>query len=450
MLKYITNNPFRILGVYANAPMKDIVASKSKLLAGARVNRQFPTQVDFVNLYGELSRTKENLEEAHANISVQEGKLSACLFWYVCCDSADFIALNHFVTGEYEQAVEIWNRVKSVSSNSNLIVYYLSKEQYVDALVVAESHFVENKTAILTMCGANPSLNIDLFKLLIDALMAEGISLKYERTKLKNPANREYIESIITKPCMDKLYKAIEKAHAVKPSEGPSARLEAGQRLMREASIHLLDLRATLEVDSKSYMFIADKLSEEILLCAIHYYNESSDADRSLKAVELSGYALSLAKSQVQIDRCKKNHDTIHFEAVIDKTLLDVNKEMEQKAKEAKRKAKIEKERKEKAEKERRRKESEEKERLRRQKEMELFNEMDSCQSIDDLAKLRCRCFGSCALDRFDEKFFSMCKSRRDYKKYIKVCGKSAKYYQEANEKSSFFHNLNNLFSIKK
>lgn len=449
MLKCITGNPFRILGVYANTPTKEIIASKSKLLAGARVNRQFPTQVDFVNLYGELSRNIESLEEAHANISVQEGKVSSCLFWYVCCGSADFIALNHLAAGEDEQAIEIWNRVRSVSSNSNLIVYFLSKEQYVDALVIAESHFVTNKSAILNMYGANPSLNVDLFRLIVDTLIAEGVSLKYERTQLKNPASKEYIESIITKPCVDSLYKAIEKAHAVKPSQGPNARLEAGRRLMREASIHLLDLRATLEVDSKSYMFIADKLSEEILLCAIHYYNESSDTDRSLKAVELSGYALSLAKSPIQIERCKKNHDTIHFEAVIDKAVLDADKEMVQKEKEAKRKAKIEKEKKEKEDLERKRKESEERERVQQQKIQELYDKINSCQSIDELAKLKYKYTRSLQRERLDDKFFSLCKSRSDYKKYITVLGQTAKHYKEAKEKSSLLHNIK-IFSRNK
>ena len=56
MLKGIQNNPFRVLGVYANSPKKDAVANKGKISAFLKVGKEVTFPLDLQGILPTIQR----------------------------------------------------------------------------------------------------------------------------------------------------------------------------------------------------------------------------------------------------------------------------------------------------------------------------------------------------------------------------------------------------------
>lgn len=101
---------------------------------------------------------------------------------------------------------------------------------------------------------------------------------------------------------------AIAEAKSAKGD--PAARLRAGQRLAAEASPLLAQLQATLGEDDPQFAALSDKAANEILSCAIDYFNGTSELDtpdKSLQALALQKQAAALAKGAIAQQRALEN-----------------------------------------------------------------------------------------------------------------------------------------------
>ena len=65
----IYNNPFRILGVYANASIKDIKANEAKAKAFLNVGREVTYPCDFNQLLSPIQRTAEMMASANSQLT---------------------------------------------------------------------------------------------------------------------------------------------------------------------------------------------------------------------------------------------------------------------------------------------------------------------------------------------------------------------------------------------
>ena len=72
MHDYFASNPYRILGIYANATMKEIVAASSRIMAYRRAGRKFSTPIDLPKKLGKVDRSKEKIEKAESTLKCDD------------------------------------------------------------------------------------------------------------------------------------------------------------------------------------------------------------------------------------------------------------------------------------------------------------------------------------------------------------------------------------------
>lgn len=127
---------------------------------------------------------------------------------------------------------------------------------------------------------------------------------------ITNSEWKEFVGSKSTKPIIDKLTSAIDVCKSSR-GKGPTARLNAGTKLMNDTKADLTQLKQFVSTSDLQYQMIADKLGLEILQCGIDYYNDSDAAEAAHKAMVLQKYAQSVVVGKMARDRCKENVDIL-------------------------------------------------------------------------------------------------------------------------------------------
>ncbi len=150
-LKSISQNPFRILGVTANASKKDVIANINKFKAFLKVGKTISGSFDKIEGTYNVDRTIETIDSVAKSIELPIEKLRWTLFWFVEKTPIDKIALNHVQIGNIEKAIEIWSKVKSVASLINLTVSELIQQNWAEAVLYADKLFTEHASSVCSI-----------------------------------------------------------------------------------------------------------------------------------------------------------------------------------------------------------------------------------------------------------------------------------------------------------
>jgi len=120
--KLILQNPFRVLGVYANSPKRDIVANKGKATAFLKVNRSVEYPLDLKEILPPINRTIEQFNEAESHLTIPKEQIQYAQFWFLKMNQLDEIAFNHLFAGNIDQAISIWSKQDNLSSLQNKMI----------------------------------------------------------------------------------------------------------------------------------------------------------------------------------------------------------------------------------------------------------------------------------------------------------------------------------------
>ena len=314
--KLLTDNPYRVLGVYSNSPLRDRVANQNRLNAFAKVGKEASFPSDFCALIPEKpTRTSESISAAITAINLDKEQLKYALFWFINGSPIDDIALHHLQAGNIDKAKEVFTRKESCSSLINVGVMALAGGDATTALRCI-SNVVHNsvyRAELYQALGiANLQLTEDeLAQMFISELVKE-IPAKTLLSAATNPIDR----AIIGKIALDEPISAINSAVALAKnadSKNPVASLAAGTKLMNSTKSALKTVREIAGADSPQYQMAADNVAKQVLQCSIHYYNNApeTDVESPRKAMALQSYALSLAVGQLTRDRCQHNYDIL-------------------------------------------------------------------------------------------------------------------------------------------
>ena len=137
-MNILQNNPYRLLGIYANASAKDQLASINKLKAFLKVGKQTVLPLELPKFFPATEKTVENIEGAASQLALPQSKLHYAQFWLLKIDQFDEIAFMHLLDGDIAKALEIWGKHDSVSSLQNRIVCHLVQNSLSDAIHCAE------------------------------------------------------------------------------------------------------------------------------------------------------------------------------------------------------------------------------------------------------------------------------------------------------------------------
>ena len=133
-MNIIQSNPYRVLGVYSNAPKKEIIGAENKIKAFVKIGRPISFKTDFIALLGDIERTEDSLAHAVSSLTLAKDKIRYALFWFLKENAFDEVALNHLASGNIDSAIEILHKKITTSSYINLAVCSLIKRQWANAL----------------------------------------------------------------------------------------------------------------------------------------------------------------------------------------------------------------------------------------------------------------------------------------------------------------------------
>ena len=311
-LSIITNNPYRILGVFFNSPKKDIVANKGKLSAFLKVGKTLEFPLDLKAILTPIQRSVDLLSHAESALSLAKDQLRYVLFWFVKQTSIDDIAFNHLKAGDVDTAISIWEKKTSFSSLQNIMVCALIKGDYRRVFSNANILFEEYLQNYIDLLSSQITITTtDLIHLFLDCLFEEkGINHSAFLNLTDNSVWNDYIKTKQIQPLIDSISKEIGKAASVNRKDY-KARYLAGCVLKKNTTNHIKQLKQLLPTTDMQYQMLIDKLGLEILQCGIDYFNASEEPDAAIKAMDLQKYALSIVIGKAAKDRCKENVDIL-------------------------------------------------------------------------------------------------------------------------------------------
>lgn len=307
-MNIVNNNPFRILGVFANSPKRDIVANKGKATAFLKVNRPVEYSLDLKGLLPSLSRTLDMMNDAEAHLAIAKEQIKYAQFWFIKATPIDDIAFNHLIAGNIDDAKEMWSKQESVSSLQNKIVCYLIENKPWLAIKTAEKLYDKFGDIYIDKIEANSTLKMsgtELLHLFIDSL-GEEISMQKLLGYEMGADTKAYISSQTVEPLINKISSEVEKTKKVDHKDS-KARIDAARKLVVSTKEPFTQLKSILPSSDSQFQMIADKLGLEILQCGIDYFNNSEDDDAPHTAMKMQKYAQSIVVGTLAKQRCEEN-----------------------------------------------------------------------------------------------------------------------------------------------
>ncbi len=307
-MNVLKNNPYRLLGVYANSSVKERLANLSRMKAFLKVGKQVTFPLDLADLLGEVERTDTTVAEADAKLTLPKDQFFYAQFWFVKATPIDDVAFNNLTSGNMAKAVEIWQKKECASSLQNQIVCALLNSDYALALSLAEDlydneeYFEEFKSLVDSNVGLG---NAELAFQFLDTLSDE-VGVAKLLPLFSNEAWKKHLGDKAVQPLLDSIQQAIEESKKTK-GKGFEERYEAGIKLMNGTKSVLAQLGKLLSKQDMQYQTIADKLGEEILQCGIDYYNDAEDPTAARKSIVLQEYANSIVVGRLAKGRCEEN-----------------------------------------------------------------------------------------------------------------------------------------------
>lgn len=328
-MNIIQSNPYRVLGVYSNAPKREIIGAENKIKAHVKIGRTISFKTDFISLLGDIERTEDSLARAVSSLTLTKDKIRYALFWFLKENAFDEVAFNHLASGNIDSAIEILHKKTTVSSYLNLAVCSLIKRQWANALYcysqLIEASRYEGFISVIAG-DENVISKKEFASIIIESLelyFPEVNWLFFTRVKVINLGSesievgdglsnsllvRELRDRYVDKIC-DKINEKIveaDKADRTVPSECLSS-----AKVLSRLSSEFKSLRSITGKSDIRYTSLSDKVADMLNGLCIGYYNNSSDYRRARVIFPFVKDALSYACSDSIKATCKKGFDFI-------------------------------------------------------------------------------------------------------------------------------------------
>lgn len=315
-IELIKNNPYRILGVLSNSPLKDRVGNQNRLAAFAKVGKETTFPNDFTEVITEKpQRTAESISAANTALNLDKNQLKHSFFWFIKGGSIDEIALKHLQSGNLDKAKELFLKQETYSSLINLaVIAFIQKDAATGFGNISKVIHNDNYRAnLLEALGINNLIisENELSEIVISDLLKE-VSAKELLSSTTNQSDKEIISKSAIEEPLSKINSAIATAKSA-DNKNSNAQLEAGTKLMNSTKVPLKTVKDIAGASSPQYQMVADNVAKQVLQCGINYYNNAPDSDveSPRKAMVLQEYALKIAVGKLTKDRCQENYDVL-------------------------------------------------------------------------------------------------------------------------------------------
>jgi hypothetical protein len=325
-MSIIHHNPFRTLGLMANATERELQKQISHIKRHAEIKKTatFDTDYEFLET---ITRTLEDVQVATGKIEQGHQKRHYALFWMVKSTQFDEIAFNNLKENNTDKAIDIWEKTlksavtdKNFSSYLNLSTLYAAlsvKTTVIDLPMLQKSFEIKSQVLnsaslkLLSELISTNSKSVDateISKRFVDEaykwlkpyidkplivirnndpvsifeeeMEGKGITVQDLINLLRSyPENiRTYFSDKFTGIPISNIETNIDKTEMLR-KEDPRDAEEFAQELYDKTIDDLKQIEKILGAANIQYQMLASKLAGEILQCAIEFYNEFIDDD---------------------------------------------------------------------------------------------------------------------------------------------------------------------------
>ena len=318
----IAQNPFRILGVCGNASAKDRSANISKAKAFLRAGKSPAFPFDSADIFSEIGRTSEAVEQAESDLTIRENRIRCAQFWFVCATDKDALALGHIQHGKLVSAMNVWAHVGNVFSWQNRMICALVLNDWPQVARLAVKIYDAELTATRELFGLFDSSGAQInYRKFGEFFFGELRDLAGTETLIDalpaNSAWREFVRAPETTPLIGKIRREICVARDVRGSN-PEAALKIGENLENNTKIPLRELgRYFSKKQEEPLAGVSDELAEELSLCALCAFQnaDGKEAENLRRALKLQKRAQYVAAGATQKSRVLKRGEELKTEA---------------------------------------------------------------------------------------------------------------------------------------
>lgn len=330
----IRNNPYRVLGVLANASRKEIERNKSQIKAFAKVGKTPSFPYDFENILGPVDRSEDNLNDTVSKLTFDKDKVAYGLFWFNNASFVDEETLRRLKESSLDYAVNYLANcgLASYSAYINMVVISLLSSNWICAAYCYTRLFeTENiwNQYVHSITKNSSSLSMDE---IIDTLADNLINFFPSTNWLTTFQNTSFKISDRTIVCGDKLktsklYSVFSTKYvSIINNEIDSLLVEAkginytdanknlnmATKLEQSCRELLASLKSTIEDDDSTYIHYADKVALQTLNNCIAYYNNDQRNPNCAKNVlRLMRFCVRISEGKIVKDKCKNNFEII-------------------------------------------------------------------------------------------------------------------------------------------
>lgn len=332
-MQYIEANPYRIIGVFANASEKDILKQKNKFSAYSRANKIITSELDFSFRLPVITRTPDIIDQAFSAIELAEDKIFHSLFWFVNAQPIDNVALENLKLGNMSKAQETWEKLtnareiteKNITAFNNLSTLKLIKGElpsaYTDKLNLIESNAFNSFCQ--TIVGSTFKVNREIFlERIIERIVNDNqddlIWIKLFANKLDNQSYaKQYLLKKVSANDFFKIEHLIDEIEQ-NLQQNLSLAIDYATKLYKNTQKSLSNLEYILGENIQLNM-LKDNIAEILRACANRYRNEFHDSDEwtkeklqdCLKIIEL---AISLANKNQLVNQLMEDKESYQEE----------------------------------------------------------------------------------------------------------------------------------------
>jgi len=326
-LSLIQNNPYRVLGIPILSSERELQKQITKSNRFAEVGKTITCETDYLFL-GDFDRNVDSINLAAKSIEQPLNKALYSTFWFLNENHIDNIAMDSLQKGNFDKAIEIWEKVigngevsdKKFSNLLNLKTLYLglsikeagekvfNKEYLIKGLQLS-GKFVnhkEFKSLCKKIVGDKFNLSIekieDLFltSILSDIkpFLSNGIEINevIDAVGTFSSDTRFKFSQKFSAGESSRIEKEIENSEDLR-NKNPGKAYEYGLVLYKNTKEDIKSLANIIGASDVKYQMIANKLANELIQSAIDFFNKKNNGvtnDVALKAYEICKYAKSI------------------------------------------------------------------------------------------------------------------------------------------------------------
>lgn len=261
----IEYNPLRVLGVFANATLREIEQNKAQLRAFARVGQevQLPLWLNGLTLLPKLPLiTNENLAQAEADLSLQDERINYARFWLERdSDHAqeDLEACTLLNDNRVNDARQLWSRRSDHAAQKNLLLLDVMEGNWIELASHATNCFKndvsEFRLFMSEVAKSSDAANSELSHKLLDHFAGEPLKTEMKRV-LEN----------LHKQALDETINLLKHTD---PNDLPKLKSVIDQALGEMC--HVNALKNLLGSESVVYTYYANETAKNLCKLICHY-----------------------------------------------------------------------------------------------------------------------------------------------------------------------------------